>query len=150
MAKDKPLQVPDMSQALQMLTQMPVPTNLLAPRAEVAWRAQENLIRECERYAHAWFQRRRDAAESAQRCLERVQKSGNADGAQVNAAVEELNTWMSDEMKRLSSDTQENMEFCMRCFGLLSDGANSAGAERAENTPETVSEADGEAQKSSA
>lgn len=141
MPKDRSTAMPDLTQALHMMPHLPAPASLMAPQAELAWQTQKSLMSEWERYADAWFGRRRDAAESAQRCMERLEKAGGGDGAQVNDAVSELNGWMSDEMQRLSSDARDNMEFCMRCFGLLSQGAVSAGSRMAEEAKETAAEA---------
>ncbi len=141
MPKEKSTSSPDLTQALQMMTHLPAPASLVAPQAELAWQTQKNLMSEWGRYADAWFGRRKEAAESAQRCMERLEKAGGGDGAQVNQAVSELNSWMSDEMQRLSSDARDNMELCMRCFGLLSEGAVSAGSRMAEEAREKAVEA---------
>ncbi|MFO7854972.1 MAG: hypothetical protein R6V44_07095 [Paracoccaceae bacterium] len=141
MPKPKSNASPDLTQAVQMMSHLPTPTALMAPQAEMAWQTQKNLMSEWGRYAEAWFDRRQEAAESAQRCMERLEKAGNGDGAEVNQAVSELNSWMSDEMQRLSSDARDNMELCMRCFGLLSEGAVSAGSRMAEEAKEKAAAA---------
>lgn len=125
MAKQTTPQMSDLVQPMQMMTQFSMPAAAMAPQAEILWQTQKSLMQEWDRYAHAWFERRRDAAESAQRCVEHMRKA-NGDGA-PEETVAEINGWLSDEMKRLSTDAMENMEFCMRCFGLMSQGATSAG-----------------------
>lgn len=140
MSKDKKPQVHDPEHMLRMMSQLPAPTAFMAPQAQIAWSTQKALMDEWERYAHAWFERRREAAESAQRCMERVQNTGNSDGAQVNEAMSEMNAWLTDEMQRLTADAMENTEFCLRCFGVLTQGATSAGTELAKETEEKTGE----------
>lgn len=141
MSKDKKPQVHDPEHMLRMMSQLPAPTAFMAPQAQIAWSTQKALMDEWERYAHAWFERRREAAESAQRCMERVQDTGNSDGAQVNEAMSEMNAWLTDEMQRLTADAMENTEFCLRCFGVLTQGATSAGTELAKEAEQTTKEA---------
>lgn len=141
MPKDRSTQAPDISQALQMMTLLPSPATFMAPQAQSAWKTQGYLMNEWERYVHSWFQRRHAAAESAQRCVESLHKASNSGGGQMNEAVSEFNTWMSDEMQRLSSDAIENIEFCMHCFELMSQNATSAGKEFVEEVQETTSAA---------
>ena len=141
MPKDSTTKVPDMERTLRVLSQLPAPAAFMAPQAQVAWSTQKALMDEWERYAHAWFERRREAADSARRCMEQVQKSGTSDGAQVNEAMGDMNSWLSDELQRLSADAVENMEFCMRCFGVLAQGATSAGAELGRKTEKTSDDA---------
>lgn len=136
MAKQTTPQMADLMQPLQMMTQFPLPAAALAPQAEIAWQTQKTLMQEWDRYAHAWFERRRDAAESAQRCVEHMRQADGGTAPQEAAA--EMNAWLSDEMKRLSADAMENMEFCMRCFGLVSKGATSATESLSEGVAETV------------
>ena len=144
MAKQTTPQMSDLMQPMQMMTQFALPAAAMAPQAEVIWQTQKSLMQEWDRYAHAWFERRRDAAESAQRCAEHMRKA-NGDGA-PEETVAEINGWLSEEMKRLSTDAVENMEFCMRCFGLMSQGATSAG----ERLSESVAEAGEESAKAPA
>ncbi|MFP4043285.1 MAG: hypothetical protein ACLFTP_01730 [Rhodosalinus sp.] len=141
MSKDKKPQLHDPEQMLRMMSQLPAPTAFMAPQAQIAWSTQKALMDEWERYAHAWFERRREAAESAQRCMERVQNTGSPDSAQANEAMREMNAWLTDEMQRLTADAMENTEFCLRCFGILTQGATSAGTELAKETEQTAGEA---------
>ena len=141
MSKNKTLQLHDPEQMLRMMSQLPAPAALMAPQAQIAWSTQKTLMDEWERYAHAWFERRREAAESAQRCMERVQNTGTSDGAQVNEAMGEMNAWLTDEIQRLTADAMENTEFCLRCFGVLTQSATSAGTELAKEAEQTTGEA---------
>ena len=129
-------QAVDMMQALRMMTQGPGPLGLLAPQIGAAWKTQATMMAEWERYADAWFDRRRAAAEEAQRCMETLQKNGAADGDAIGA----ISTWMSDEMTRLSADAKENVEFGMRCADLLAQNADVTGQKVADETQATADE----------
>lgn len=88
----------------------------LAPQAKHALQTQERFFDEAEKFAAAWFERRREATQSLIDAARRIASAGQGDPSN---ALTEIIEWRTKSMERLAEDMKDYTTMLGRCAGTV-------------------------------
>lgn len=112
-----------MISAMRMLTPMP----LGGPHMRHFWQAQDQFLREMERFSEGWFQRRHTGTETALSTTEEI-----ADPSNPMEAWRNLAEWQVHSMERVAEDWREFLSAMTRCSEIWVRNETEAVEEAAE------------------
>lgn len=118
-----------MVSAMQMLAPMP----LSGPHMRHFWQAQDQFLREMERYSEGWFQRRHSGTKAALSTASQTADPGNPMEVWRNLAE-----WQVQSVERMSEDLQEFMSSMSRCAEIWVRNETEAAEETAEAAGRSV------------
>jgi hypothetical protein len=119
---------------------MPAASPMIAPQLEQFWKAQDSILREAERYARAWFERRHAATRSA---LDVARDATGNGGTGPVSALQAISDWQRRSAERMAEDIQDWAEFCARCSGHVVTAGTGAARDSLQAAEERATAADG-------
>jgi hypothetical protein len=78
--------------------------------------AQQGILNEAEEFSKHWFERRKEAAETAVKAAKDIFGNGASDPA---APMSVISDWQKHSMERMTADLQDWVDFCARCTGKI-------------------------------
>lgn len=102
-------------QAQNMFSTTPMTGDRLTHMLE----AQVSILNEMQEYSQHWFERRKEAAETAVKAAKEISGNGASDPA---AAMTVISDWQKHSMERMTEDLQEWVEFSARCTEKMAAG----------------------------
>lgn len=109
------------------------PGPVVGAQVEFFWKAQDNILKEAERFSMNWFARRHAATIAA---LETV-RSLNGGATEPADSLRALAEWQKHSSERVTEDFREWFELVTRLAGLMVSTEVLAAEEILDETPET-------------
>ncbi|ABV92178.1 conserved hypothetical protein [Dinoroseobacter shibae DFL 12 = DSM 16493] len=106
------------------------------PQSEHLAQAQQELMKEAEKFSSAWFKRRHEALHSALEVTSHIASTGMMNPA---GAMQAMAEWQTRSAARLAEDARDCTEFMSQCARTMIEHEIEATEEAAENTKHAMS-----------
>ncbi|MCL3882943.1 hypothetical protein [Marivita sp. GX14005] len=106
-----------------------------APQVTHFWEAQDLMLKEAEKFASSWFERRHEATQSA---LKAATDADNTDLRHPAVAMQAMLDWQKNSMERMAEDLSEWSAMMSRCAGIWTSNETEAMEETEANAKRTA------------
>ncbi|MCI2393912.1 phasin family protein [Aliiroseovarius sediminis] len=121
MAQTKNNPAPDISAFTDMMKQtqdMMTANPMMGAQMTNVFETQQKFLQEAQTFSEHWFDRRKQAAETAMQAARDIVDAGSAEPSVVLNVMSE---WQQHSMERMAADFQEWVDLCSRCAGQVND-----------------------------